>query len=118
MPVTDGPDLRLLGSRRFARTVAVHSFVVEFERVERSSDDVHIDFTEDSSATVLDAHGEPVLRTTHSVNRVVWRRENGAWSQVGGAELDVSRTIDGVVVTPDQDPIGVPAYRASQPRAS
>jgi len=102
---------------RMSRTVVAHSFVVQFDSVEGSADEVWIGFTEDSSATVLDASGKPVLRNVHSVNKALWARENGEWSQVAGSEFEVVRTVDGVAVTPDDDPMGVPAYRAARSRA-
>jgi hypothetical protein len=102
---------------RMGRTVTAHSFVVEFDSIEGSADKVWIGFTEDSSATVLDTRGKPVLRNVHSVNRALWARENGEWSQVAGSEFDVVRTVDGVTVSPDDDPVGVPAYRAVRSRA-
>jgi hypothetical protein len=102
---------------RMGRTVAAHSFVVEFDTIEGSTDEVWVGFTEDSSATVLDANEKPVLRNAHSVNRALWTRENGEWSQVGGSEVDVVRTVDGSPVTSDDDPVGVPAYRAARSRA-
>jgi hypothetical protein len=103
-------------SWRFSRTVTAHRFLVDFDKVEGSSDEVSIRFTEDSSATVLDADGKHVLRDTHSVNSVLWRREHGEWSQVAGSELEVTRTVDGVAVSPNKDPVGVPAYRTSRSR--
>jgi hypothetical protein len=102
---------------RMGRTVAAHSFVVGFDSIEGSADEVWIGFTEDSSATVLDARGKPVLRIVHSVNRARWTREDGEWSQVAGSESDVVRTVDGVAVAPDEDPVGVPAYRVARSRA-
>jgi hypothetical protein len=60
-----------------ARTVTKHGFVVEFDTIEGSADEVWIGFTEDSCATVLDATGQPVRRNAHSVNRALWARENG-----------------------------------------
>ena len=101
---------------RMGRTVAAHSFVVEFDSIEGSADEVWIGFTEDSSATVLDARGKPVLRNAHSMNRALWARANGEWSQVAGSEFDVVRTVDGVAVSQDDDPVGVPAYRAARSR--
>jgi hypothetical protein len=103
---------------RMGRTVAAHDFVVEFDSIEGSADEVWIEFTEDSSATVLDAGGRPVVRSAHSVNRALWRRADGEWSQVGGSEFDVLRTVDDVSVGPDDDPVGVPAYRAARSRDS
>lgn len=103
---------------RMGRTVQPHRFVVEFDSVEGSSDEVWIEFTEDSSATVLDADDKPVLRHARSVNRVLWRREAGEWSQVSGSELEVERTVDGVAITPEDDPVGVPAYRRARSGSS
>ncbi len=117
VPITMGQMLDYI-AWRMGRTVAAHSFVVEFDSVEGTADEVCIEFTEDSSATVLDADDRPVHRAAHSVNRVVWRREDGEWSQVEGVELEVRRTVDGVVVDPDADPVGVPAYRAARSRHS
>ena len=97
-----------------ARTVTKHGFVVEFDTIEGSAEEVWIGFTEDSSATVLDATGQPVLRDAHSVNRALWAKEDGEWSQVAGSELDVLRTVDGVTVMPNDDPVGVLAYRAAR----
>jgi hypothetical protein len=99
---------------RMGRTVTMHSFVVEFDTIEGSADEVWIGFTEDSSATVLDATGQPVLRDAHSVNRALWAKEGGEWSQVAGSEVDVVRTVDGVTVMPNDDPVGVLAYRAAR----
>ena len=101
---------------RMGRTVTMHSFVVEFHTIEGSADEVWIGFTEDSSATVLDATGQPVLRNAHSVNRALWAKEGGEWSQVAGSEVEVVRTVDGVTVMPNDDPVGVPAYRAARLR--
>jgi len=97
---------------RMGRTIAAHSFVVGFDRVEGSADEVTIEFTEDSSATVLDANSKPVVRAAHSVNRALWRREDGEWNQIGGVELENVRTVDGVGISPEEDPVGVHAYRA------
>jgi hypothetical protein len=100
---------------RMNRTIAAHSFVVGFDSVEGSADEVTVEFTEDSSATVLDAEGRPVVRASHSVNRVLWRREDGDWNMVGGIELENVRTVDGVGIGPEEDPVGVHAYRARDP---
>jgi hypothetical protein len=102
---------------RMDRTVTAHSFVVDFNSVEGSGDEVWIEFTEDSSATVLDAHNQPALRHAHSTNRVLWRREDGEWNQVGGAE-QAQLTVNGVEVDREGDPVGVPAYRAARSRDS
>jgi hypothetical protein len=115
VPITMGQMLDYVAWRT-GRTVAAHSFVVQFDSVEDTADEVCIEFTEDSSATVLDPDDRPVRRVAHSVNRVVWRREDGEWSPVEGVELEVRRTVDGVVVAPDADPVGVPAYRAGRSR--
>jgi hypothetical protein len=58
---------------RFGRTVTSHTFAITFDEVRGSGDEVTIQFTEDSSATVLDGDGNPVRRTAHSVNRALWR---------------------------------------------
>ena len=58
---------------RMGRTVAAHSFVVKFDGVEGSADEVLVEFTEDSSATVLDAQDQLALRNAHSTNRALWR---------------------------------------------
>ena len=113
VPVTMG-DMYDYFAWRMARTVAAHSFVVEFDSIEGSPDEVWVGFTEDSSATVLDAEGRPVLRFAHSKSKALWTRENGEWSQVGGSEFDVVRTVDGLAVSPEDDPVGVPAYRAAR----
>ena len=100
---------------RMARTVVAHSFVVEFDSVEGSGDEVWIEFTEDSSATVLDAHNQPARRNAHSTNRALWRREDGEWNQVGGSE-QARLTVNGVEVDREGDLVGVPAYRAARSR--
>jgi len=101
---------------RMGRTVTMHSFVVQFDTIEGSADEVWIGFTEDSSATVLDATGQPVLRDAHSVNRALWAKEGGEWSQVAGSDVDVVRTVDGLTVMPNDDPVGVSAYRVARSR--
>ena len=70
-----------------------------------TANEVCIEFTEDSSASVLDADDKPTIELTLR-QQVVWRREDGEWSQVEGVELEVRRTVDGVVVAPDGDPVG------------
>ena len=100
---------------RMGRTVTAHSFVVKFDGVEGSADEVWIEFTEDSSATVLDVQDQRALRNAHSTNRALWRREEAEWNQVGGSE-QARLTVDGVEVDRDGDPVGVPAYRAARSR--
>ena len=97
------------------RTVTAHSFVVEFDGGEGSADEVWIEFTEDNSATVLDAQDQRALRNAHSTKRALWRRADGEWNQVGGSE-QARLTVDGVEVDRDGDPVGVPAYRAARSR--
>jgi hypothetical protein len=97
---------------RMGQTIVPHSFVVVFDSVEGSADEVTVQFTEDSSSTVMDANGKSVVRAAHSVNRALWRLEDGEWNQVGGVELMNVRTVDGVAVDPQDDPVGVHAYRA------
>lgn len=97
------------------RTVAVQEFVLVIDSVTAVSDgEVELRFVEDSRATVLARDGRQVDRVTHSVNLVRWALEQGSWSQVGGSELEVVRTVDGVRVTPEEDPVGVPAYREAR----
>jgi hypothetical protein len=54
VPVTMG-EMRDYFAWRMRRTVVAHNFVVAFDSIEGSSDEVWVGFTEDSSATVLDA---------------------------------------------------------------
>jgi len=96
------------------RTVVAHSFVVVFDSIEGSDEQLNLTFTEDSAATVLDSSDRPVLREAHSRNKVVWQRESGRWSQVAGAELEVLRTVNGAEVPPESDPVGIAAYRTAR----
>ena len=92
------------------QTVTMDSFVVVFESVEGTPDEVIVQFTARSSASVMPEAGplcdEPTRSTgPHGDGRTA------SGNHVRAVELENVRTVEGESVRAEDDPVGVYTYR-------